>query len=544
MIKDLKKIFIITGIIFFGLVVWSCESPSDELGSQFFQNGVAQGTESSYDVVAYNIFNNDTIRVDRGKYGSLMASTYDTITLGAFKEPIFGQQKASFFTQLRLLAYNFDFGTNPVVDSVVLSIKPRYATDSVTTTTNSSYVYPDGNVDSKKVVNTYPVKKYGKTKIGGNATAFNLKVYEVSDFMGSYTDKLYSNKDFNVGTLLGSKTFDGTINAIQITKNSDNSSLWSTSDVGIRIPLDATFFQNKIIAKKGGPELADAATFIRYFKGLKIAVAENDGYLFRFNAGDISMVMYYKNDVTTNGTTTRTQNKFYFDLSPGNNVHFTQNQFDRSGSAVATSVPTIPNTSGDSKIYVQGMGGPGCGIKIPAATIQTLKDLFSQQKAGIISAKIRLYADTDTWQYNYKKPDYFLARQKNIVDGVDYSYQYLSEMWDYAAVGYTLTKYYNLTSNLASNPTYYDISITETLKKFVESATSDPTKFEDFTLNVGRYVYNTSGGLVGYTDASGGQLKYSQNYNTRSITPQRLVLVGTDTSNTRRAQLIVNYGKK
>ncbi|WP_042723008.1 DUF4270 family protein, partial [Flavobacterium sp. B17] len=99
----------------------------DALGEQLFLNGAAQGKEESFPVIAYNIDNNDTIRTDASKlaYG----------VLGAFDEEKFGMQKAAYLTQVKLSTYDPDFGTNATVDSVILVIKPRYATDSVTTNT-------------------------------------------------------------------------------------------------------------------------------------------------------------------------------------------------------------------------------------------------------------------------------------------------------------------------------------------------------------------------------------------------------------------------
>ncbi|MGZ5273718.1 MAG: DUF4270 family protein, partial [Kaistella sp.] len=211
MTKNIKKLFNITASLVIGsLILWNCEPEADMLGSQFFQNG-AQGTESFYDVIAYNVNNNDTIRTDNQRLQSA--------TLGAFNEPQFGLQKSSYVSQVRLSNYSPEFGTNPVLDSAVLVIKPVYAADSVTTTTAEDYIYPVGAVPAKKVVTTYPVSKYGKTKINGK-TIFNLRVNEVNDFLGSNTDQIYSDRSVSTGTLLGSKIFDGTINAIKITKDS------------------------------------------------------------------------------------------------------------------------------------------------------------------------------------------------------------------------------------------------------------------------------------------------------------------------------------
>src|SRR5574343_1128355 len=138
MIKKNQNIFKLFFSLFIGVAVLvACESEADELGSQFFQNGTAQGTEEGYDIVIYNTNHHDTIQSkgDRIVEG----------TLGAFDEANFGKQKSSYVTQVRLSSYNPDFGANPVVDSVVLEMKPLYytATDSVKTTTYEDYIYPD-----------------------------------------------------------------------------------------------------------------------------------------------------------------------------------------------------------------------------------------------------------------------------------------------------------------------------------------------------------------------------------------------------------------
>ena len=158
MINNIQKLFKITASLVIGSVIlWSCEPDADQLGSQFFQNG-AQGTETPYPVIAYNVKNNDTIRTD--------AARLQSATLGAFTEPQFGMQKSSYVSQARLSSYAPDFGANPVLDSAVLVLKPLYPTDSVTTTTVEDYIYPVGTVAAKKVVSTYPITKYGRTKIG------------------------------------------------------------------------------------------------------------------------------------------------------------------------------------------------------------------------------------------------------------------------------------------------------------------------------------------------------------------------------------------
>lgn len=521
MIKEIQNIFkLFFSLIIGAAVIVACESEADELGSQFFQNGTAQGTEIGYDVVIFNKFNNDSIEADNDKLAEA--------TIGAFNESNFGLQKSSYVTQIRLNSYNPDFGANAEVDSVVLQIKPLYhtATDSVKTTTYDDYVHPDGAVAAKKVITTYPVKKYGKEKIGGVATNFTINVNEVNEFLNSTESNFYSDKQVAVGTLLGSKTFDGNIRAIKITKDSDNTELFSR-DAGLRIALDKDFFQEKIINKKGSFELKDAASFIRYFKGIRISVQENDGYIFNFTPNDVSILVYYKYDKTENTTVTRTQSNFSFDLS-ASNVHFNEIKYTRP-STFDAAMASSNQITGDPKIYLQGMGGPGAEVKIPASVIAELRDLYKNQKAGILSAKIRLYTDGSSWNYTYAKPSTFITLFKKVTTENNVTTTTESFLDDLSAFQYTgMYKMVNAV-DLDKNPAYYEIGITQTIKNMVEK---DEVSDKSIVLNVGTFQTGSSGML-------------GKNYTTRAYTPNRIVLVGSDPSNTQyKAQLKVIYSKK
>lgn len=524
MINSIKSLFKIGGVVLFSLTVASCESDIDNLGSQFFDGNSAEGTETSYSITAYNINHGDFIRADAAKLGYA--------TLGAFNEGVFGGQKSDYFTQVRLSSDKPDFGVNAKLDSAVLVLNPLYATDSATTV-STEFNYPAVNgVPAKQERITYPVQKYGKTKIGGNNAVFNIKVEEVSDFLGGTSDSLMSNRNFATSTLIGTKKFDGTISSVKITKKDDSSELLSR-DANLRIKLDSTFFANKIIAKNGKPELADAASFIRYFKGIKISVVENDGYIFKISPNDANIVLYYTYEKTENDVKSRPQTTYTLSLG-SNNVHFNHIAYNRTGTPYDAAMPTVsidennpfyPGDAGSRKLFVQGMGGASVGLRIPANTIANLKTLFNNDKAGIINAKFRLYTDTSVWDNKYQKPSYFLVRQKN-------AFTFITDMTAYAQTTYSLIKTYDTDKSLA----YYDINITKTIKDIVETNAES----KDFILDLGSYLSDTStGALIGIK------------YNDRAYTPNRIVLVGTDQNNiggvvkdSYVAQLKVTYAKK
>ncbi|WP_312765193.1 DUF4270 domain-containing protein [Epilithonimonas sp.] len=528
---NIKKIMKLIPLLVMGIVVLnSCEGELDDLGSQLVDGSGAYS--KIYALTAYNVNNGDVQKV--------VTSQYDSVRIGALREDVFGGQKVSYITQLRLNTYDPDFGKNPVIDSVVLTLKPRYetATDSLTTTTNEDYIYPDGQVAAKKVVTTYPVRKYGKYKINGEKTPFTIKVHEVADFLGGASDSILTNKAFALSSEIGSKSFNGTVNSVVITKDSDASELLNRA-VSFRMELKKEFFQDKIIAKQGNQVLKDAASFIRYFRGISISVEQNDGYLFSMAPNDAGITIYYKNDVTaTDGTVTKTKQETTLNLG-ASNVHLSQVVYDRVGTPYYNAInpavkyedlkknPGLAVNPAD-KLYLQGMGGSGIGIRIPQSTIDSLKQKFQNDKIAIVSAKIRLYNNADEWNNKFRKPSSLLV-QEMIKDTV----RFLPDMTSLASAGYSLIK----TADLSTKDAYYDVGVTASLKDIVEKNKNA----HDFVINVGSYL----------SDASTGTL-LGQAYNDRPYNPFRIALKGTDINSmghaispdSKNVQLRIIYTKK
>jgi hypothetical protein len=534
MIHTVKRTFAILLMAVFGsTLLYNCEPEPDALGEQLLLDGAAEGNVTSYDLIAYNINNHDTIRSDAGRLVSVVNSTasYSAAVLGAFSEGQFGMQKASFLTQLRMSTDNFNFGTTPKVDSVVLVIKPTPVVDSLVTrpVKDENLLVGTETVPVSTTIKSYPTDysfKYGKMKLGpgGTHTLLHINVDEVTTFLdGNDPAFKRSNIVVNTGAALGSTVFDGTVTSKTITKKSDNTNLF-TSDAGIRIPLNKDFFQTKILDKNGKPELMDAANFTRHFKGIKLSVNETDGYLLQFSPNDMELVMYYTNEVNNNGTITRPQSNFKF-LLTGNvgNARFGQYEYNRAGSAWAAASSNINETEGDAKLYMQGMGGPSVGIKIPDATIASLKTLYQNDKAAIISAKIRIFTDASTWSNNYRRTNNNFSilpiDKKDTATEVLTSSGFIKDI----DAGFAWLKSYNLDKN----PSYYDFTVTKTVKDIVEGTTENKA----LLVNIGQFV-STGTSFLGYK------------YTTRAFATERGVFVGSDKTNANRIQLNVIYGTK
>jgi len=489
--KQMNKIKSILSVFLFGGLMVSCNSDADDLGKNLFDGNSVTGNQVSYDLVAYNINNGDVVRAD--------SYALQRATLGAFTEGRFGTQKSAYVTQVRLSKYAPDFGTNPVVDSVVLEIKPQY--DATTKTVNTTDVTHGGQA-AKQTLTKYEAVKYGNP-----AATMNIDVHEIATDLGAVgTEKLSNSPVATSGLPLGTKVFSGNVYAVSINKTSDNTALL-TKDIGLRIQLDKNYFKTKITDKNGAAELSNESNFINYFKGLKISVRENDGYLINFAPNEVTMTMYYRAGGKSN--------TFSFDLG-SSNVHFSQISYTRS-STFNTVMANINSINGDPLLYMQGMGGPGAGIKLNGAGISDLKRLYKERGAAILSAKVRLYTDTNTWNNSYTKPVGFLVRKQGETDFITDLKTMLGNS------NYSLVKAYSTNSN----PSYYDIDITKTIKDIVEKE----AEAKDLIVNIGEYL-TSNGNLV------------SENYNNNVSSPYRAVFVGTNAANNNRPKLMVTYVTK
>lgn len=484
----MKKIKLYLSVFLIGSLVIGCNSETDDLGVQLFNKDAVSGEVNSYDLVVYNVNNGDEVRAD--SYALSMA------TLGAFTESQFGMQKASYVTQVRLSSYSPNLGSNPVVDSVVVELKPEYYTSADSIVTSRGNLNYNG-VSVMQTMTTYKAVKYGKAK-----SLLTIKVSEVTEDLGVVGTELKSNKKVSEGVVLGTKVFDGNVRAINIVNSLNNNSLLNR-EAGIRINLDKAFFQQKIANKNGGAELASESAFVNYFKGLRFYVEENDGYLLTFTPNEVKMTMYYYNDSSKGNT---------LSLNLGaSNVHLSQIAYNRSSNFNAV-MNNVNTTDGDALLYVQGMGGSGVGVKLSGETIESLKKQYKNNNSAILSAKIRLYT-ASIWNNTYTKPSSYLVKEL----GSDNFLTDLITMQTNA--NYSLVTAYALNTNSA----YYDIDITKTIKDIVEKGGTS----KDLVINVGSYLRGVNGSLV------------SENYNSNVYSPNRVILVGTDATNKNRVRLIV-----
>ena len=93
-------------------ILTGCKKPTTEIGLEYAEEDLLGLQQTDTVTVAF-----ETVRED-----SLETSHLSTAVLGNMEHPFFGMHQAGFMAQLRLNAPDIDFGSNPLVDSIYLTL--------------------------------------------------------------------------------------------------------------------------------------------------------------------------------------------------------------------------------------------------------------------------------------------------------------------------------------------------------------------------------------------------------------------------------------
>jgi hypothetical protein len=298
------------------LFLSSCKKDPYEIGKDLLPGSdtLTIGSSDSTSIIAYSELQ-DSIRTDKTA----------TFILGSLADPVFGVSTASFYSQFRPASNTYDFGTNPVLDSVVLQLE-------------YSSVYGDTNALQ------------------------TVKVYEVSEELNS--DKAYySNHTATVyPTMLAVKTFRPAIN---------DSVFLGTDTVPVaphlRINLNqfTNYFGNKIISAPP-TVLHTTSSFIEFMRGLYIESSKTNigGALVVFKplGTQTKVVVYYHND-DENGDALKVD--LGIAALSGRFTHIDHYNYVDAGSDFRQQVLNHDTSLGKNMLFLQGLGGVRIKVRMP-----------------------------------------------------------------------------------------------------------------------------------------------------------------------------------
>ncbi len=412
------KYLSLTALILIGVL--SCEKDFKNVGVNIVDNNIFSTDKYTSEVVAYS----DSI--ERNQTNGLTK-----YLIGVQRDAVFGKLEASLVTQLSLTENNPDFGTNAVIDSVIVDIPyfatldgtqtdvddnnvPKFVLDSVWTTGNGTFqlnifelgtylnrLNPDNPTETQKYfsddsfIKTNPLSPLYSSLIAPNEndTMLVVKRFKYPNYPDLFGKVLYQTDTIKKTTLAPS----------------------------LKIPFDKDVIKVIFQDNASGNDFASNSNFQHYFRGLYFEALEdnqNNATLMNLAMSDASLTIYYSNDVEKdegededldgNGVTgeenvtVRTPESFVF---PFTGVKSNLYQRDDSASDFENNIVAIDPINGEEQLFVHGAEGSIAIIKLfgEDANGNEIPDELETIKTEnwlINDAKITVYIDqnnTTNW---------------------------------------------------------------------------------------------------------------------------------------------------
>ena len=380
-----KKMLVLASII----LLYSCDKDYYAIGGDLIGDNHFDFSTYTSNVVAYN-----------QKIGPVQSNDLAVNRLGIYTNPAFGTTTANFATQLSLGSVSPEIGSNPEIESVILTVP--YFTDATKTVTNTdgSHVYELDSI-------------YGESP-----AEIKLSVYESGYFMrdldpaGGFQEaqRYYTNQNVNFDNAKVGNRLNDDVNVAQndgfffsaaeyVEKTTDATTKVETTTrtaPGMRLNLNKSFFDAKILHAPAG-KLATADVFKDYFRGLYFKVEKSGSSagnlaLLNFKLGKITIK--YKEDLSTTVgtvvTVTRVDKSIVLNLA-GNSVNLLE---QTNTNALYLNATANPNTvDGDENLFLKG----GEGSMAILHLFSTPGELTTLRSNGwlINEANLVFHIDTD-----------------------------------------------------------------------------------------------------------------------------------------------------
>lgn len=355
---NLSKLFSLSLIL---SLFFACEKEFSELGSGIVGAPNIEIKTQSYPVKSYNT------RITPFQSNGLPKNL-----LGYHKDPVFGPTTVHFLAQLTPRNYNVNFGDNPVLDSVVLTIP--YAVKKSDDEYTIDSLYGEHPVKLSIFKNNFLLRDFDpNSDLDENQRYF-------SDGSLSSSEQLNA-ADMEGQLLYTTSEFFPSNEEIILTEVNDEGETETSATLtpSLRLKLDElsslpeNFWEDLILEKEDSDELSSANNFYNYFRGLYFkveAVDPDNGHLIQLDFASanahVKLFYNYENTGSDGGTTTKYST---YDMAfSGNRVSIYENDFDAS---ILQSIANANEQDGDERLYLKGGEGS-----------MAVVELFSEDESG------------------------------------------------------------------------------------------------------------------------------------------------------------------
>ncbi len=309
------------------LVFASCDSDYNELGADMIgADNFEVGEPETFTVKA-----SDTV------LGPVETSDLAVNSLGIYKDPVFGETKASLAVQVQMASPNptFDETLHPRLDSVVLSV-PYFATKIKTESSGKSTYELDsiyGPEDGKIKLRVYESKYFIQNLDPNSSTGEAKKYYndqraDFDDVKGDWLNDFVDTRPNHPAYAQNDEFFFDNKEVVDTIKNGTGAEIKTRYAPRLRVYLKKSFFQTKIFEAPSG-KLLNNSIFKEYFRGLYFSVehsGSSEGAMAMLNIKGGVITMYYTQLKTaTSASTDRDRKTIVLNLN-GRSVNFIERQ--------------------------------------------------------------------------------------------------------------------------------------------------------------------------------------------------------------------------
>lgn len=349
--KKIFKALKFTGfLVFVAAVIVACDQDFNSIESDVIGQKSFNIDHSQFPVVSYN-----------KKLDSVKTNNLSSSLLGVFNDPVYGQTTASIITQITPTTFDPDFGDNPAIDSVVLTIPYFNRITGTDTEGNSTYTIQDSLYGDSPIKLTVYKNNYFLRNFNPNEDLNVTQNYYSSTSNTSNNTDNYAITEEGAINFDNYKSTDTIFYDADFLPNSDALILKKTASDGtetteriapaLRVKLDPDFWTAAILDKEGSSELSNASNFYNYFRGLffKAEAISNNGNMILLNleGSGSNITIYYSYDSTASDAE-RLQQTYAF--------NFTGVKLNTFINSFSTPLENGDTTNGDEKLYLKGNG--------------------------------------------------------------------------------------------------------------------------------------------------------------------------------------------
>lgn len=308
--KRIYKVFAKGLLGFFALAIFfACEDEINLTGSGIvnevnFETNMA----SDFSVVSYTRNYPEGVQTNGVPLG----------VVGVYNDAVYGRTTATFLSQVTLSRFSPEFGDDPVVDSVVLTVPYFASIEDIDDNGNDVF-----ELDSV-FANTGPVKlslyrsNFFLNDLDPNTGFEDAAVFlsnDISNPNGAINESLVEGEllsvvrddtvNQNVEELMKLNEFQPTPDPVVLTEPetdedgnvSTDGSVVETERLGpsLRVKLDVKYWQDVIVNEEGNNTLINPNSFNDYFRGLyfKVEAINEQGHLTLFDLANTNITIYY-----------------------------------------------------------------------------------------------------------------------------------------------------------------------------------------------------------------------------------------------------------